>query len=169
MAPTRPDLSNPEGGVEFRTNGGGAFGRGLLAAALAATTPLAAAETCSSARKPERENGPATADPTLCKQGVRGSSPLGSTPGQRPFPFRTRASFVEVQQQSAAVTVMSGRLRGHFRAAAAPGGCSPRTPASRCPWSPRSGCVAGWPSRLEGGRSWRPADWRRSCESSEPG
>ena len=23
----------------------------------------------------------------LCKQGVRGSSPLGSTAGQRPFPF----------------------------------------------------------------------------------
>ncbi len=39
----------------------------------------------------------------LCKQGVRGSSPLGSTAGQRPFPLVGRASFASVPQRSTAV------------------------------------------------------------------
>jgi hypothetical protein len=47
----------------------------------------------------------------LCKQGVRGSSPLGSTAGQRPFPLSWEASLASVPQRSTAVEEVL-RVRG---------------------------------------------------------
>ena len=55
---------------------------------LAATTQRATTDRHPPPRIGEREHGPSTVAPTLCKQGVRGSSPLGSTAGQRTLSAR---------------------------------------------------------------------------------
>ena len=88
-------------------------------------------------------------------EGVRGSSPLSSTPGQRPFltPLR-RAQIRAVPQRSTAVALSTGpNPPGLPRAASAPAWSSPTARACRSP-SWRRSCRAAGSAYPDGEVGW---------------
>lgn len=79
---------------------------------LAATTQRATTDRHPPPRIGEREHGPSTVAPTLCKQGVRVRVPLAPPQFRRPSPLRRRAAFGLVEQLFAAVGLTSRTFRG---------------------------------------------------------
>ena len=74
----------------------------------AATNPRSGSSGCAYSRSARPERHLTTRVPPLCKQGVRGSSPLGSTVSQRHFRYPNTLPGARVKQQSTATVPASG-------------------------------------------------------------
>ena len=80
----------------------------------------------------------------LCKQGVRGSSPLGSTASQRHFRHPTNLRETRVQQQSTATVPAGGDAQ--WRSSRSPSAFNARKVESLVTWLYTSIVTAIWPT-----------------------